>query len=109
MIDVLFYYGTELLFVRIENSTLRFSTSLQASIWAPIEGIQLDYTGVCREFPDLEAKPSWKQEAIKRFKSKLKDLNTEEEVFKYIVKDLQKFGYIAKKKMKPGFRVEVIN
>lgn len=108
MIDLTFFYGTEIIFIRIKGNDVRFSTNAYKQYWGTIENLKLDYAGVCREFPDLETNSDWRGEAIKRFKEKLKSFNTEEETASYLISDLKKHGYIAKIKQKAGFRREVL-
>lgn len=108
MIDIIFYYGTDIVFVRVEGATLKFANSLQANKFASIEGLKLDYNGVVREFPELELEENWREEAIFRLKSKLQNFKTEEEVVEYVIEELKKYGYIPRYKMKKGFRREVI-
>jgi len=109
MIDILCYLGTEIIFVRINGNDIKFANSVHGNIWASIDGLKLSYIGVCREFPDLELRVDWKQEAIHRFKEKIKLMKDEEEVYQYLIKELNKMGYIPIKKMKAGFRPEAIH
>ena len=104
MIDLIFYYGSEIIFVRIDNFDIKFSNSIYGAIWAPIDGLKLSKSGVIKEHPDLEFAADWKEQAIKRFKIKLHELGTEEEICKYIIEDLRKYGYVPKFKQKQGFR-----
>ncbi len=108
MIEVIFYYGSEVSFVRISRNDIRFATGSSGNKLAPIDGLRLSYSGVCREHPDLELNKEWKQEAIKRFKDKIKSLRTEDDKAQYIIEDLKKHGYVAKFKQKAGHRKEVI-
>ena len=108
MIDLIFYHGTDLVFVRVEGHTLKFTTSLQSNKWASIDGLKLDYSGVIREFPELENEENWREEAIFRLKSKLQNFKTEDDVVIYVIDELKKYGYIPKYKMKKGHRREVI-
>lgn len=108
MIDLIFYYDTEIIFVRVRGSDVTFSTSLQPNKYASIEGLKISKKGVLKEYPDLKNKQDWRDIAIKRFKEHLKSLNNEEEVCKYVISELKKIGYIPKYKQKAGFRREVI-
>ena len=108
MIDLIFYHGTEIIFIRIEGPNVKFSTSYQSQIWAPIDGLKLDYLGVIKEFPELEDDPEWQKEAIFRLKCKLKDYKNEGEIVGYVKEELEKFGYILKRKLRHGFRSEAI-
>ena len=109
MIDIIFYHGSEIVLVRIVGNVLLFKNSSYGLNWATIEGMKLDYSGVIKEFPELKDEPNWKQEAICRFKDKIKDLKDENKVYNYVVEDLKKFGYVPKFKQKQGFRREIIN
>lgn|SRR3990167_1893886 len=108
MIEVIFLYGTEVILVVVNGNDVRFGSTTFGARLAGIEGLRLSYEGVCREFPDLETKDNWREEAIKRFKDKIASFKTEDEKVDYIIKDLTKFGYVAKKKQRKGFRPEVI-
>ena len=102
-IGVIFNYGTEILEVLIKDSNVFFRTS-QFQQFATIDGIKLDKSGVIKEFPDLKDNKDWKNEAISRFKEKIKKMENEEERIKYIINDLNKFGYKAMYLQKSGHR-----
>jgi len=104
MIEVMFEQGNEVILVVIEGSYVRFGNTSFGAQLTDISGLKLDYTGVVREFPDLETNPKWEQEAIDRFKDHLKKLKTEEEKCDYIIKELESCGYVAKQKRRNGFR-----
>lgn len=108
MIDLLFYYGTEIVFVRIKGFNVTFSTSMQPNYFADIKGLKLDKEGTIKEFPDLEYRTDWKDIAIKRFKEHLQSLEGEEQVCEYVINELRKKGYIPKYKQKQGFRRQII-
>jgi len=104
MIEVIFYFGTEIVMVRVRANRVTFCSSSNGNYEADITGIKLSHAGVIKEFPDLKDNALWKEEAIKRFKLKIEELNTEEAIAEYIIIDLQKFGYVPKWKQKQGFR-----
>jgi len=104
MIEVIFYFGTEIVMARIREGRVTFCSSSNGNYEATIEGIKLSKAGVMKEFPDLKDNPLWKEEAIKRFKQKINELGTEEAIAEYIIADLQKVGYVPKWKQKQGFR-----
>ena len=108
MIDLLFYYGTEIVFIRIKGCAITFSTSLQPNYFGTIDNLKLDRAGTIKQFPDLEFRPEWKQIAIQRLKDHLESLSNEEEVCNYVIEELRKKGYIPKYKQKAGFRRETI-
>ena len=104
MIDVIFQFGSKHVLVRINGTNCLFMTGQFGGAFAPIDSLQLDYKGVIKEFPDLENKTDWKQQAINRFKEKMKELKTEDERMNYIIDDLKKFGYKPLYKQVEGFR-----
>ena len=106
VIGVIFQFASETIEIQVDNTNVLFRTQGTNGAWASIDNIKLDYVGVCREHPDLELRDDWKDETIKRFKDKIKQMKTEDERVGYIIKDLEKFGYKALYKQKSGFRVE---
>lgn len=108
MIEVIFTFAGEHVLVIVDGNNIQFAHSNQPGVKAPIEGLQLSKKGVLREFPDLEGRDDWREEAIFRFRNQIKSLKTEDEKVNYIISDLKKHGYIPKFKQKKGFRPEVI-
>ena len=82
---------------------------MYGAVYAPIDNMQLNYEGVVKEHPDLEGKKDWNQQAIKRFKEKIKSFENENDTAKYIIKELKGVGYEPKYKQKQDFRREVIS
>ena len=109
MIGVIFDYSGDKVEVRVTGNQVLFRTNQTGSQFTTIEGLKLDYKGVCREHPDLEKKENWKGEAIKRFKEKIKSYDTEEQKINYIINDLKKFGYIPCFIQKAGHRIKKIS
>ena len=103
MIGVIFNFGTELVEVRVSGDKAYFRTNPLGG-YATIDGLKLSKGGVIKEFPDLKGREDWREESIKRFKEKLKELDTEDERVAYIIKDLESHGYKAKAIQKQGFR-----
>ena len=103
MIGIIFQFGTDVIEIRIKDSNVFFRNT-NSTTFADIGGIKLDKSGVLKEFPDLRGKEDWRQQARDRFKKKIKELKTEEEQVKYIIKDLSKFGYKPMFMQKQGFR-----
>lgn len=103
MIGVIFSFGSETIEVRVVDNTVLFRSSTFAQ-WADISGIRLDKQGVIKEFPELKNREDWKDEAIKRFKEKIKKMDSEQEIVKYIITDLTKYGHKALYMQKSGFR-----
>jgi|SRR3990167_5275436 len=104
MIELIFYFGTDIILTRINGHHITFCNSLHGAFESTIEGLKLSHLGVIKEFPDLKDNPNWREEALKRFKKRISELNTEEAIAEYIIMDLKKFGYIPKWKQKKGFR-----
>jgi hypothetical protein len=65
MIGVLFDFGGEKIEIRIDGVACLFRTQQFGGAFATIDGLKLDYKGVCREYPDLELAVDWKVQAIK--------------------------------------------
>ena len=106
-VGVLFEYASEPVEVRIEGVNIFFRT-LQSMNWATIDNLKLDYAGAIKEFPDLKGTDNWKEETIKRFREKMKELRTEKTRADYIIQDLKKYGYVPRFLQKKGFRPEKI-
>jgi prolyl-tRNA synthetase len=109
MIGVIFQFGNEIIETRINGNAVFFRNSSFGSNFVTIDYLNLSKDGVLKEFPDLKDDELWKQKAIERFKNKIKNMKSEEEIEKYITEDLIKYGYVPKYRQKSGFRPEVIN
>ena len=109
MIEVIFYYGNDVVIARVKGKNIEFGNSLYGNKLATIDGIRLDKSGTIKEFPDLKDRTDWKPEAIRRFKEHINKLNNEEEITDYIIKELKSKGYIPKYKQIAGFRPTKIN
>ena len=108
MIDVIFYYGTEIVMVRIINGEVYFGNSGFGKILVPFQNLNISKEGAIKEFPDLKDRDDWKEETIKRFKEKIKQIKTENEISDYLINDLKKYGYVPKYKQQGGFRPQII-
>lgn len=107
--EIIFYFGTEIILVRIEGSNVFFGNSKYGAKLATIDGLRLNQQGVEKEFPDLKGNPEWKKIAIERFKAHIKKLGKEDLIADYLIEDLKKYGYQPKYKQKKGFRPEALN
>lgn len=103
MIDIIFSFGTEHIFVRVQNCDCFFRTQ-QSSVYATIDGLKLDRAGAIKEFPELKDDSDWKNKVINKFKEKMKQLTTEKERAEYLMSDLIKYGYKPLYIQKQGFR-----
>ena len=103
MIGIVFVLGSETVEVRVHGSNVYFRTA-QLNQFTDIGGLKLDKTGAIKEFPDLKDSKDWKEEVIKRFKEKIKNMKTETERVKYVIEDLSKYGYVGKYIQKSGYR-----
>jgi len=108
MIELIFYFGSEIILVRVTHNDITFSNSAFGNLYAPIENLKLSKAGVIKEFPELELEEDWKEQAIERFKRKVSSLETLDKKAEYIIEDLKKHGYIPRYKQRQGFRREVI-
>ncbi len=106
MIDLIFERTPEIILIRIDGKNVTFSNSIQGTIYAPIDGMKLDYEGVIKEHPDLKDKEDWNKQAIERFKEKIKSYETEKEISDYVIKELKSVGYQPMYRKKQGFRRE---
>ena len=107
-IGIIFQLASETFEVRIDNGNVMFRTSGTNGAFGTIDNLQLNYTGVLKEHPDLKDSKEWRVEAIKRFKDKIKTM-TEIQAARYIISDLSKFGYTPLYSQKDGFRVTKIS
>jgi len=108
MITILFNFASDKILVTIRGGSISFSSTAMGTIESTIDGLKLDYSGVILEFPELEGKDNWKEEAIKRFKKKIKELPTEQDRADYIIYDLKKYGYVPEQIQKGGHRPKKI-
>lgn len=108
MIQVMFDYAGEKILIIIKGNQVYFGNTAFGSQTATIDGLKLDYKGVCREFPDLETSKYWRQEAIQRFKEKMETLNSETLIMDYLINDLKRFGYVPLYFQREGHRPQKI-
>lgn len=108
-IATIFQFMGEIVEVRIIDSICFFRTQQFGGQYSTIEGLRLDKNGVIKEHPDLIDKENWREEAIKRFKDKLKTYKTQEEQMDYVINDLKKYGYQGLYLQRTGFRPVKLN
>lgn len=108
MIDLFFQYLNEFVLIRIDGKNLLFGNTTYKNQLATFDGLKLNRQGTIREFPDLATNIHWETIARERFKQKINSMQSEEEIEKYLIEDLRKFGYIPKLKQKKGFRIQKI-
>jgi len=104
MIELIFELANEVILVVIDGKDVKFGNTAYGAQMADISGLKLDYAGVCEEFPDLELRDDWQEEACARFKDKARNMESEDEISNYIISELEKHGYTAKQKRRNGFR-----
>ena len=105
--ELVFQLANEMIVVKIEGKIVLFSTSaFNFQKFVPIEGLKLNKEGILKEHPDLKDLPfeQMKQEAIKRFRKLLDSFEHEEDVKLYVIKELEKHGYVLKTIKQKGFR-----
>lgn len=108
MRDILFYLGTEIVTVRINNKMVTFRNDGSYGNFIPIGSLRLSREGVVKEFPYLKDSPTWREEAIVLFNKHIESLDSEEAIESYVIKDFTKHGYQARVRLRPGFRPEAI-
>ena len=108
MIGVIFQFGSEYIEVRVIGNNVIFRTGQFGGAFTSIEGLRLSKQGVIKEFPDLKDKTDWREEAIKRFKAKLKTMKSEKQRMDYVIEDLKKYGYKPKYSQRDGHRPQKI-
>jgi hypothetical protein len=107
VVDLVYYYGKEIIIVRILNDNLFFCKLENSQLrFAPIEGLKFSEAGIRKEFPDLSDKPfdEAKKIAIQRLRDKIKSMKTEKDKIIYLKEDLEKFGYVLKIISREGYR-----
>ena len=107
-IGTIFEFGSEVIEVRIVGNDCLFRTKDYGGALHPIDNLTLNKVGVIKEFPDLKDKADWREEAIKRFKAKLKTMKSEKQRMDYVIEDLKKYGYRAKYSQRDGHRPQKI-
>ena len=105
MIELMFRFLGEHVLIVIQDGSVYFGKE-GTMMFSTIEGLKLDYTGTLMEFPDLEGRDDWKEEAIRRFKHKISIMKNEDEIATYLINDLKVHGYTPMLKRKGGYRAE---
>jgi len=111
MINITFLFGNQIIEVKIIGSEIYFAEVRGAkAIFVPIEKLKLSVAGILKEFPDLAelSEGDIKIEGIKRFKEKMRKMDSEENIAGYIIKDLTQYGYVPKLYQKNGFRPQIL-
>ncbi len=105
--EITFQRADEVAIVRITGKSLLFSSAVtNFQQFVPIECLKLSISGVLKEFPDLKGRPDReiRIEAISRLKEHVKKLKDEKAIMKYVIDELEKFGWNAILLKKEGFR-----
>lgn len=105
--EITFQRAAEIVVVRIKGNHLLFSTiTTNFQQFVPIDYLQLNVDGILKEFPDLKGMPvkEMRIEALSRLKEHIKGISGEEEIKKYILEELEKYGWDAILLKKDGFR-----
>ncbi len=108
MIGLIFTLGSEIVEVRIDNNNVLFRNPQTNGMFATIDNLKLNKSGVIKEFPELENEDDWQNIAREKFKQKIKGMNTEMEKAKYITEDLKKHAYKPLCMQRQGHRPEKI-
>ena len=104
MITMLFSLANEKILVTVNGKKVTFANTSYGAKESEIDGLQLSYQGVIKQFPDLKDKENWKKESIKRFKAKLNTFSTEMQIAEYIIFELKNQGYKPEKIQREGYR-----
>jgi len=103
--------GSLLVVEIVGNRIISFATLHQGlTMYSTIDGLKFSKVGMLKSFPDLKDLDfaEMKKEAMKRFKQKIKEMKTEQELHAYIVDDLKNHGYVLYKTEKKGFRTNKV-
>ena len=87
MIDVLMKFGGDVILIKVEGNKVLFGNTSQGARMATIDGMNLSYDGVVREFPELKDNRNWRIEAISKFKDKIRELKDEDKIVKYVIEE----------------------
>lgn len=104
MIGIIFQFVNEIIEVRIVGKNCFFRTSQFGAGFVPIDSIRLEKKGVIKEYPDLKDNENWREEAVKRFKEHIKNMETEDKIKDYVISELKKCGYIPMYLQREGHR-----
>jgi len=107
MIGIIFEFANEFVDIRVDGNNVLFRNNPNSG-FVTIDNLKLNETGVIKEFPDLDGREDWKEEAIKRFKEKIASIETERDKIEYIKEDLKKYGYKPVAIQRQGFRTAKI-
>lgn len=105
--ELVFNKHGEIVIVKIQGDELYFSNEQMGyKTFVPLELLRLSLSGILKEFPDLEGKEDSeiKKEAIKRLRNHIKTILGYTEKREYVIKELEKHGYVPKFIRRPGFR-----
>ena len=105
--DLTFRIGGDVIIVRIRGHDILFSDSNAGYLrFYPIDCLKLNILGILKEFPDLKGLSDGdiRQEAIKRFKKHIADLDNENKIKDYIILELGNIGYQLIGIKREGFR-----
>lgn len=108
MIEIMFNRANEVVLIRITGHNIEFGNTLFGAKMGTIDGLKMDYSGTIRQFPDLKKDLDWREKAIIRFKEHIHKLQSEKDIMKYIIGDLKKHGYIARRYQVAGQRPQLI-
>lgn len=109
MILIGFSLGNQVGTIRISGCKIEYGKMFgNQMFFMPFDQLRFDYQGILREHPDLKDKPEAEARsiAVERLKEHIAKMNGEEEVYRYIIEEIKKFGGIPQLKQKVGFRVE---
>ena len=97
--------------IKIDGNHIQYGKMFQSNLmFMSVDKLKFQYSGILKEFPDLDDMPEIEAQIIahERFKQKVDNMRNEDEVYDYVILELKKFGCIPKYKQKKGFRKEKI-
>jgi len=101
MIDVIFQLANEIQIIRIIGGKAIQFTHAEVNYrqWFPADNLILKKEGIIKTFPDLARKSDeeMRKIAIQRLKNHIAELNDEEKIKNYLIKELKPYGYEFKK------------
>jgi hypothetical protein len=111
MIVISFKRDNQAGFIKIDNKYLYYGKVVKGvPTYVPIDKNIFVQSGVIKEYPELKDKTEDEAKTIaeQRLKDKIKLMNSEEEIYQYVLHELRLHGNIPVMKQKAGFRPEII-
>lgn len=111
MMVVSFKKDNSIGFLKIDNKQLYYGHIVKGTpIFVPIDKKIFVISGILKEYPELKDKTEDEMRTIseQRLKEKVMSMNSDEEVYQYVLKELRLHGSIPFMRQRSGFRPEKI-